>query len=96
MIESIAVSPDARALLIGNSLGAKAAVTAVALRKAARDAVSLRERLDKGDIEVAADITITGVEQVGSTGINVKFSDGHHRAIYPVSYLTELMVTVDK
>lgn len=96
MIESIALSPDASELLIGSTGGSKTALSAVALRKAARDAGSVRERLDKGEIQVAAHITITGVEQVGSTGINVKFSDGNDRAIYPVAYLKELMDAVDK
>lgn len=95
MIESIAVGTDASELLITSTGGSNATLSAIALRKAARDAISLRERIDHGEIKVAANITITGLEQVGSTGINVKFSDGHDRAIYPMSYLNELMQSVD-
>ena len=95
MIESIAVSTDASELLIASAGGTKSTLSAHTLRKAARDAVSLRERIDNGDIKVAVNLTITGLEQVGSTGINVKFSDGHDRAIYPLAYLNELMQSVD-
>ena len=95
MIESIAVVADASKLLIKKSGGFNATLSAIALRKAARDAISLRERIDHGEIKVAANITITGLEHVGSTGINIKFSDGHDRAIYPMSYLDELLQSID-
>ncbi len=96
MIQSIAISTDASELLLINAEGTKQALSAIKLRKAARDAGSLRERLDNGDIEVAENITITGLQQVGSTGLNIKFSDGNHRAIYPIAYLNELMQSIDK
>ena len=96
MIESISVSTDASELLITKAGGANTSLSAIALRMGARDAISLRERIDHGEIKVVANITITGLELVGSTGINVKFSDGHDRAIYPMAYLNELMQSVDK
>jgi len=55
-----------------------------------RDAASRREKIDTGAVAVPADLTITGLMQVGSTGVNVHFSDGHDRAIYPFAYLREL------
>lgn len=35
-------------------------------------------------------LTIVSVREVGSYGINVVFSDGHDRGIYPWSYLVAL------
>lgn len=46
--------------------------------------------------EVAADIRITGIEPVGSYGVQLKYSDGHERGIYPWVYLRELSSTRKK
>jgi len=70
--------------------GQTARFAAAELRAAARDAASLRQVYDAGKVRVSDDITITGYEYVGAYGINVSFSDGHDRAIYPFQYLREL------
>lgn len=36
------------------------------------------------------DLAITSVRGIGSYGVNVAFSDGHDRGIYPWSYLATL------
>ena len=70
--------------------GATSVLSATELRAAARDASSLRALHDTGKIDVPADLTITDVSYVGAYGVNIHFSDGHARAIYPFAYLREL------
>ena len=65
-------------------------IPAQLLRRAARDATSLRERYDTGKIRVAKGIEVVGCDPVGAYGVNIKFSDGHERAIYPFTYLREI------
>lgn len=65
-------------------------IPATTLRGAARDATSLRERIDTGHISIAEGLTVTGCDPVGAYGVNIRFSDGHDRAIYPFVYLREL------
>jgi len=60
------------------------------LRAHCRSASAQRLRLDGAALEIPADLVITGVEPVGRYGINLAFSDGHARGIYPWAYLREL------
>ncbi|WP_341890174.1 DUF971 domain-containing protein [Variovorax sp. YR752] len=39
---------------------------------------------------VAAALRLTGIHPVGEQGLNLVFSDGHGRGIYPWAYLREL------
>ena len=96
MIDSLAATQDARHLQVHWSNGETSRLAAEDLRREARDAWSIRERLDHGAVHVAPGITITGLEQVGPAGVNVHFSDGHARAIYPFVYLRELSDRFDK
>ncbi|MEO0387647.1 MAG: DUF971 domain-containing protein [Pseudomonadota bacterium] len=70
--------------------GAVSVLSAETLRAAARDAATLRQIHDTGAVAVAPDLTIAGVDYVGAYGVNIAFSDGHDRAIYPFVYLREL------
>jgi len=70
--------------------GLSATYPARELRAAARDAASLRELYDTGKIEIREDLEITGLDHVGAYGVNIRFSDGHEKAIYPFVYLREL------
>lgn len=67
-------------------------LSALALRRACRCA-HCESRRRKG-LEVAAgtpgDIAIVGVVPQGSTGVQLQFSDGHERGIYPWHWLREL------
>ena len=47
----------------------------------------------KAELIVAADIRLTEVRLVGQYGVQLIFSDGHDRGIYPWPYLRELMST---
>ena len=65
-----------------------------ALRRPARR-VSLRgvrkpAAQEWNDLAVAQDIALTTITPVGETGLQLHFSDGHERGIYPWAYLREL------
>lgn len=90
MIERLSATPDNRHLIIGWDEGTTSQLSATFLRSKARDAHSRRALMDHGEISVASDLTITALAQVGRYGVNVHFSDGHDRAIYPFEYLREL------
>ncbi len=95
MIEQVTASDDARALLIHRAGGQVEKLDAGNLRSRARDADSRREMMETGQITVAEDIRITGVFPFGHVGVNVHFSDGHARAIYPFDYLDALLGEFD-
>jgi DUF971 family protein len=71
------------------------AIGAPRLRAACRCADCRRERLDRdadpdtGGATIAG-TTIAEVRLVGDHALNIAFSDGHDRGIYPWSYLREL------
>ncbi|MDB5801144.1 MAG: hypothetical protein JWL63_2083 [Rhodocyclales bacterium] len=44
----------------------------------------------RGGSIAAADIILKTIEPVGSNALNLHFSDGHARGIYPLPYLVEL------
>ncbi|MEP4199200.1 MAG: DUF971 domain-containing protein [Aliishimia sp.] len=90
MIDCLNATPDCRHLIVEWKEGGSTELPATILRREARDAYSTRARLDHGEITVAEDLTITNLVQVGAAGVNVHFSDGHDRAIYPFVYLREL------
>jgi DUF971 family protein len=66
------------------------AVSAPRLRAACRCADCRRARIDR-DADPAADgVALATVVLVGDHALNIAFSDGHDRGIYPWSYLREL------
>ncbi len=95
MIKSIELTEDASALRITSGNGEKSMLSAATLRKNAKDASSRRLIQNQGSIPVTNGITITAINQMGSTGLNIQFSDGHNRAIFPYAYLDVLASAVD-
>lgn len=93
MITSISVSSDSTLLLIQLSDGQSVSLSAEYLRVNARDAESRREQLEHGKITASANIKISEIRQVGHTGLNISFSDGNNRAIFPYRYLQSLAGT---
>ncbi|MEO0821111.1 MAG: DUF971 domain-containing protein [Pseudomonadota bacterium] len=87
--DRLEVTPDARTLRIHWPDREPDEIPAATLRAEARDAASQRARLD-GALTVPPDIAITAMEAVGAMGVNIAFSDGHDRAIYPWPYLREI------
>lgn len=95
MIDSLTASADAQTLLISWTSGEETSVPASVLRRNARDAWTRREEIDSGTVRVAPGIRITAFQQVGMGSVNVHFSDGHEKAIYPFEYLRELSDRID-
>ena len=90
MLDLLQVSDDLTRLKISWIDGSATELSAQTLRQEARDAASVRARYDTGSFAAAANLQITALEQVGAYGVNIHFSDGHDRGIYPFTYLKEL------
>ena len=95
MIDTLTASEDARSLHILWDTGDETKLPATYLRREARDAWTIRQKIDFGDVAVHDGLQITAMHQVGPAGVNVHFSDGHDKAIYPFVYLRELSDRVD-
>lgn len=66
------------------------------LRRSCRcsECESTRRRIDDV-LPVAADVELLKIEQVGSVGLQLFFSDGHSRGIYPWAYLEQIAFGVE-
>lgn len=60
------------------------------LRAACRCADCTRQRHDGTFPTIFAPLTIAGLATMGTHAINIRFSDGHARGIFPWSYLKRL------
>ena len=95
MLDAAQTSSDAGSLTLTWSTGETSCLSAETLRKQAQDAWSKRERYETGSVRVAPGLTITDVVDIGY-GLNIHFSDGHDKAIYPAPFLRELSDGFDK
>jgi len=95
MIDSLTASDDAQTLHISWASGEETSLPASTLRRKARDAWTRREEIDFGSVRVEPGIRITALKHVGAGGVNVHFSDGHDKAIYPFEYLRALSNSFD-
>ncbi|HKJ61670.1 MAG TPA: DUF971 domain-containing protein [Hyphomicrobiales bacterium] len=64
-------------------------IKAALLRQESRSARSRRAQIDNCP-SVSGDVRIESVDPVGTYAVNIGFSDGEHRGIYPWDYLAEL------
>lgn len=96
MINQLTASNNAQSLQVHWDDGQMSELPAETLRREARDAWSTRQRLDFGEVTVAPGLQITGLFQVGAQGVNIHFSDGHDKAVFPFAYLRELCTSFDK
>lgn len=87
----IAVSDDLRFLAVTTAIGDVERVSAESLRLACKCAHCLRARIDGAFPDRFEGIAITEVAPVGSYAINLAFSDGHARGIYPWAFLLGLV-----
>jgi DUF971 family protein len=63
----------------------------VLLREHCRCAACEQQRRHgPGTSRVSEDLRLVHVEPVGEQGLNLQFSDGHNRGIYPWAYLRQL------
>lgn len=60
------------------------------LRTGSQSAVSKRRHIDGTDTVVSGDLTITDIQPMGSYAINIVFSDGYDRGIFPWKFLRTL------
>jgi DUF971 family protein len=83
------VSPDLASLTMTTSAGGRVALTAEKLRLSCKCAHCIRARFDERFPEQFPGIAIMEIGDLGY-GLNIAFSDGHNRGIYPKSYLLDL------
>jgi prepilin-type processing-associated H-X9-DG protein len=86
------VVPEDGATLVMTGAGAESrSLQAATLRMACRCAHCTRARIDGKFPAAFTGVTIQSLTAMGHYGVNVAFSDGHARGIYPWSYLAELL-----
>ena len=83
------VSPDLASLSLITAGGQRTAVSAARLRIACKCAHCTRARFDDRFPAHFPGIAIVRVTDLGY-GLNIAFSDGHDRGIYPKPYLSDL------
>lgn len=83
-------SPDGKTLRVTLETGAVINLHAEKLRAACRCAYCRRAQIDGVFASEFPSVTITSVAPIGHYAVNLGFSDGHARGIYPWSYLAEL------
>ena len=86
----IAVSDDLGFLDITTAEGSEIRLTAERLRGACKCAPCIRARIDGAFPDRFDGIAVVQVSPIGDYAINIAFSDGHARGIYPWSYLLGL------
>ncbi len=82
-------SPDLATLAMTISDGSRLTLTAEKLRLACKCAHCVRARFDSRFPERFPGLAIVEIGDLGY-GLNIAFSDGHNRGIYPKSYLLAL------
>jgi DUF971 family protein len=83
------VSADLASLSFHTAGGASLVLTAEKLRASCKCAHCIRARIDERFPQTFPGIAIVGVSDLGY-GLNIAFSDGHDRGIYPKAYLASL------
>lgn len=86
---SCEVSADLASLSMVASGGSQVTLTAEKLRLSCKCAHCTRARFDERFPDGFPGIAIVEVTDLGY-GLNISFSDGHNRGIYPKSYLANL------
>ena len=79
-----------QAILVSWSDGTILQISASTLRSKSRSARSLSQRIKNEQDDIDVNLTIDNVTMVGSYAVNVKFSDGYNKGIFPWSMLREI------
>jgi prepilin-type processing-associated H-X9-DG protein len=87
---TVTCSADGAELHVTLAAGRPMSIDAAKLRAACRCAQCRRAQIDGVFPDRFVHLTISEVSWVGGYGINVAFSDGHARGIYPFAYLSEI------
>jgi DUF971 family protein len=83
------VSPDLASLAMTTSVGGRITLAAEKLRLSCKCAHCIRARFDERFPDRFPGIAIVEIGDLGY-GLNIAFSDGHNRGIYPKNYLVDL------
>ena len=86
----VTLSRDRRRLRLVWRDGREDALCIKALRTSCRSSDALRARIDGRQVDFSPELTIERIELVGAYALNLAFSDGENRGIYPWRFLREL------
>lgn len=89
-VVSIEIADEGRALVVQGSDGRRRALSAGLLWAECPSAAGRVRRARGGHSSPPARLAIVSAGEIGTYGVNIAFSDGHDRGIYPWSYLAEL------
>ena len=84
------LSKDKKSLTVRWLDGKATVISASYLRQHCNSASAKRARLDEIDTAPMRELTINDVRAIGLYAVNLVFSDGHDRGIYPWAYLLDL------
>jgi DUF971 family protein len=84
------VIAEGRALLVGWEDGGWSRCDALRLREGSHAAIAIRASIDGTTARRSEEIRVTGLTLVGLYGVQLTFSDGHDRGIYPWTLLRNL------
>jgi prepilin-type processing-associated H-X9-DG protein len=90
--QSVSIANRRRLLRVTFADGQSCNVGADRLRMHCRCATCSRARIDGTFAPLAEEIEIEQATPIGQYGVNLAFSDGHARGIFPFAYLAELAV----
>lgn len=91
--EVITLCRQGQSLRIELHGGEKVEIDARTLRAQCRCSACFQASRSGDQPEPDKGISILALRQIGSTGLQAVFSDGHDRGIYPLSYLNEIFRT---
>ena len=88
--QTVSIHDGRRVLRVTYSDGQAVDIGADRLRMQCRCAICSRARIDGTLAPATQDIEIEHATPIGQYGVNLAFSDGHARGIFPFAYLAEL------
>ena len=86
----IKIIQNGQAILVSWPDGTSQQIPALTLRSKSRSARSLSKRIKNEPDNFEINLTIENVSMVGSYAINVKFSDGYDKGVFPWNMLREI------
>jgi DUF971 family protein len=86
----LGLAKDRRSLSIEWDSGEVQELSALSLRQHCRSSNAVRAQLDETQAIAPSDLRIVSTELIGSYALNISFSDGERRGIYPWAYLREI------
>lgn len=90
MPEEVRVGADGASLTLNWKSGRRTSFTAQYLRENSQSAGSRKIRLSGLHVPAPDDVRITAVRPIGAYAVNIVFSDGYDRGIFPWIFLQEL------